>query len=1377
MSFDIRPAVESSNPAVYEHQKSRFLVFLVFAFFALLRYLVQFEALANLVATIIAVSPFLFAIAFAIWLYFRDKKDHVLYEKFQQYDVFLKSFFKLALAMLILFVMFFPAAWEPVFIIIGSFFRFISHLSVEMVFLVFSYVGIFVIIAFTIDYLIRLYQKSTGAYQGSMKQLTKKLLYNAFFIFLFLLVFSAFAFPQAYTSMASQLTGGPNSAIQTSLSQLFLNTGRNVFSEIFATNAVLKKSLGKVSNQVAQSINTTTTSMAAEVRSGISSTGGDISGNLNVFGELNADGGIIFADSQEFNGATLQELSYLKGVKSSIQNQLDEKLSALSYAAVNIGGDTMTGKLNLPVNGLAVGGDQLIVKNGNVGIDTSNPGVPLQIGDLLYVGKDGEANFHLGAEAPSDYMFYIKETRDTNGPFVLEGADGAVIRMDTFGDNTNFDNVKDGGNLYIGRDMNGGGFLQFANTMTLPVSGSGHEGMVGINTESPDAPLEIFGGGGGSPTLLINSDSNDSAGLNIRTDGYNWEQRVAGSGNGLGIEGGSLYFTENGVNGMVLRRNGNFGIGTTLPQSALSVNSHDAMTDLMDLQVNGSSKFIVDSTGNVHTRNIILGNVGATDNVISSYGGFAKYVNVSGGLATGGEGSVVSDVRLTAEGNLTNIGSIQAGEMNLARGGTFAGKVDYSVGGSPVSVATGDLNGDGKADMVVANEGGGTVSVFINNGDGTFAEKVDYDAGGVAYFVTIGDLNGDGKPDLAVGTYYSMVVSVLFNNGDGTFTFGASYESGYSFAVSIADLNGDGKNDLAVANYTSNSLSVLMNNGDGTFAPRVDYLSTAALPKAIATSDLNGDGHIDVVIGNYNGEGVTVFINNGDGTFADCVYYSAPGGPFSVAIGDLNGDNKPDIVVTPAWANTIDVLINNGDGTFAPQIGYSAGIFPYSVDIADLNGDGKNDLVAASQNSNEVSVLIGRGDGTFDSGVGYPVGLNPKSVSAADFNGDGKADLAVANSASGDVSVLMNQAQSMFYAQASTGNIGIGTLTPEYKLDVRSMGVGPIARFISDNSTGCTISDGGIISCTSDVRLKKNIANTANGLESVLALRPVEYNWNSEVNGAMKSLGFIAQEVEQVLPGLVRTDGKGYKELNTIGMIPVLTRAIQEQQVQIAANGTQLDSLIIKTDQGVTTIKGLQTSIDQQLEIVSQSISDIDTRQLNQDEVVVVLQKQVAELETIVGSGFSTKLAQVDLNKQEIDYIKLVLGLDGTQDQGDVKLIGKLESAGIVSGAFTVRVSDKENKTVGQASIYPAAVDEDGDGIDDKTGKAVIESDGKSADIITKAVGKGSRIFTNFEDNPGAFSWTEKMQDADGNYTGFRIKLANPVEKEVKANWWILDEK
>jgi excisionase family DNA binding protein len=138
------------------------------------------------------------------------------------------------------------------------------------------------------------------------------------------------------------------------------------------------------------------------------------------------------------------------------------------------------------------------------------------------------------------------------------------------------------------------------------------------------------------------------------------------------------------------------------------------------------------------------------------------------------------------------------------------------------------------------------------------------------------------------------------------------------------------------------------------------------------------------------------------------------------------------------------------------------------------------------------------------------------------------------------------------------GNVGIGT-TPTYALDVKVSGTGVIARFNSDNATGCSLDTDGTISCTSDERLKKDVETIHNGLDAILTLRPVWFDWVNS-SSIHKSIGFLAQEVEKILPSLVTTDTQtGYKQLNTIGVIPMLVSAIQ----QLAANQETLKNQVI----------------------------------------------------------------------------------------------------------------------------------------------------------------------------------------------------------------------
>ncbi|MFQ6421331.1 MULTISPECIES: FG-GAP repeat domain-containing protein [unclassified Bacillus (in: firmicutes)] len=148
--------------------------------------------------------------------------------------------------------------------------------------------------------------------------------------------------------------------------------------------------------------------------------------------------------------------------------------------------------------------------------------------------------------------------------------------------------------------------------------------------------------------------------------------------------------------------------------------------------------------------------------------------------------------------------------------GTFQSPSSLPVGQTPVGIASADFNGDGKLDLVVANEFSQNISVLLGNGDGTFQSAVNYPVGTVGsfpLFVTVADFNNDGLLDLAVGNLGTNNISVLLGNGDGTFQAAVNFEVGQSPEVIIAaDFNNDGAIDIAVPNYESNNVSVLLNN-------------------------------------------------------------------------------------------------------------------------------------------------------------------------------------------------------------------------------------------------------------------------------------------------------------------------------------------------------------------------------------------------------------------------------------------------------------------------------------------------------------------------------------------------------------------------------------
>jgi outer membrane protein assembly factor BamB len=331
------------------------------------------------------------------------------------------------------------------------------------------------------------------------------------------------------------------------------------------------------------------------------------------------------------------------------------------------------------------------------------------------------------------------------------------------------------------------------------------------------------------------------------------------------------------------------------------------------------------------------------------------------------------------------------------------------VGSSPVSVTTGDFNGDGYLDLATTNDVSYTVSILLNNGDGTFTQGSTANVGGYPYSIVSGDLNGDGTIDLAIANCVSNTVSILLNNGSGIFTQNSTPSVGdHPISVTAGDFNGDGFLDLAVANQISNTVSILLNNGDGTFTQN-STPNVGSTPSSITAGDFNGDGYLDLAVANNGSNSVSILLNNGDGTFTQSSTPSVGNEPYSITAGDFNGDGTLDLAVANSGSNTVSILLNNGDGTFTQSSTPNVGRVPWSITAGDFNGDGCLDLAVVNNYSDNVCILLNNGSGTFTQSIMPSVVSNPWSVIAGDFNDDGYLDLAVASYNSRNVSLLKNQ--------------------------------------------------------------------------------------------------------------------------------------------------------------------------------------------------------------------------------------------------------------------------------------------------------------------------------------------------------------------------------
>lgn len=351
-----------------------------------------------------------------------------------------------------------------------------------------------------------------------------------------------------------------------------------------------------------------------------------------------------------------------------------------------------------------------------------------------------------------------------------------------------------------------------------------------------------------------------------------------------------------------------------------------------------------------------------------------------------------------------------AGGTTAFNSGSFIQDADIASPNGPKNLTVGDMDGDGKIDMITVNENAASFSIYKNTSTASttnFTTRIDFPTYLNMYTVDVGDIDGDGLLDIVLASATGSLDSIQIyrNTSSGgilSFALAATYAAPSAYKVTIGDLDGDGKPDIVttanpgvtIFRNTTTAGAISFTNGSG--------YGAGVFSQDVALVDVNGNGKADIITCSSNN--VYILNNNstpGNMAFGTAVSFFAGSSPVSVAIGDLNNDGKPDIAVSDFSGSKVNVLKNSGAGSgiaFDAPLSLNTGRNCWGIKMADMNGDGKKDIITTIYDLPQ-SVMVFKNNSvsslSFDASVSYNTGGKNRGLVVADFRNTGLPDIAV----------------------------------------------------------------------------------------------------------------------------------------------------------------------------------------------------------------------------------------------------------------------------------------------------------------------------------------------------------------------------------------------